>query len=302
MASSSDQADICFNSIPLIALNYSTRQRLSLYLNPDATVAYNWTKLAEEMDYDYLEIRNFERFPNPTFTLLEDWQKKHSQATVGELLRLLEKIERDDLKDVTSLIEKDCKKYLKKQKEQSQPSPVQDGTVDSSWGKDITLRDDPSGYLPEQFDAFICYCAQDISFVQEMICRLEQTKHNLKLCVFDRDVLPGTCLWSITSELIEKRCRKMVVVISDDYLDSPECDFQTKFALSLQPGARERRLIPVKHKPMRKPFPSILRFITVCDYTNPHIQSWFWDRLARALKTPQTPTFRAGSGTSSSGL
>nr|DBA25053.1 TPA: hypothetical protein GDO54_012626 [Pyxicephalus adspersus] len=116
------------------------------------------------------------------------------------------------------------------------------------------------GHLPEQFDAFICYCAQDISFVQEMIIRLEQTDHNLKLCVFDRDVLPGTCLWSITSELIENRCRKMVV------------------------GATERRLIPVKFKPMKRPFPSILRFITVCDYTNPHIQGWFWDRLAKALK------------------
>lgn len=28
----------------------------------------------------------------------------------------------------------------------------------------------------------------------------------------------------------------MVVVISDDYLESKECDFQTKFALSLSPG------------------------------------------------------------------
>lgn len=28
----------------------------------------------------------------------------------------------------------------------------------------------------------------------------------------------------------------MVVVISDDYLESDECDFQTKFALSLSPG------------------------------------------------------------------
>lgn len=28
----------------------------------------------------------------------------------------------------------------------------------------------------------------------------------------------------------------MVVVVSDDYLQSKECDFQTKFALSLSPG------------------------------------------------------------------
>ncbi|CAI9540038.1 unnamed protein product [Staurois parvus] len=285
MASTSSPVHLDYYSFPLIALNYTTRQKLSLYLNPEAVTAFNWTHLAEEMDYNYLEIRNFERFPDPTSSLLDDWQKKHSKATVGELLNLLQKIERNDvLTDLTPLIDGDCQKYLKKTDESSKSPPVQVETVDSSGGQYITTRDDPSGHLPEQFDAFICYCAQDISFVQEMISRLEQTEHNLKLCVFDRDVLPGTCLWSITSELIEKRCRKMVVVISDDYLDSNECDFQTKFALSLGPGATERRLIPVKYKPMKRPFPSILRFITLCDNTNPHMQGWFWDRLTKALK------------------
>ncbi|XP_075684790.1 myeloid differentiation primary response protein MyD88 isoform X2 [Rhinoderma darwinii] len=271
MACGSSLDEVAMSSIPLVALNYTTRHKLSLYLNPDPVVAAGWTGLAEEMDYGYLEIRNFERVPNPTLAVLEDWEKKSSQASVGRLLELLKKMERHDiLTDLAPLIESDCKKYLKKW--QNVLPPLQDDTVGSSGGQ-----------VPESFDAFICYCPQDIKFVHEMISRLEQTEHRLKLCVFDRDVLPGTCLWSITSDLIENRCRKMVVVISDDYLDSTECDFQTKFALSLGPGARERRLIPVKYKPMKRPFPSILRFITVCDYTNPHIQSWFWDRLAKAL-------------------
>lgn len=62
-----------------------------------------------------------------------------------------------------------------------------------------------SGHTPETFDAFICYCQSDFQFVHEMIRQLEQTDYNLKLCVFDRDVLPGTCVWTITSELIERR-------------------------------------------------------------------------------------------------
>lgn len=277
--------DVDMNSIPLIALNYTARQQLSLYLNPGSVVASDWTQLAEEMSYTYLEIRNFELSKNPTLTLLEDWEKKCFRATVGGLLELLKKIERNDiLTDLALQIETDCKKYLQRQRDACLPPPVQDGTVDSSGLHGITTSDDPSGQIPERFDAFICYCAKDISFVHEMITRLEQTQHKLKLCVFDRDVLPGTCLWSITSELIEKRCRKMVVIISDDYLDSKECDFQTKFALSLGPGAREKRLIPVKYKPMTRPYPSILSFITVCDYTNPCTQSWFWGRLAKALK------------------
>lgn len=59
--------------------------------------------------------------------------------------------------------------------------------------------------VPEMFDAFICYCQSDFAFVHEMIRELEQTDYKLKLCVFDRDVLPGSCVWTITSELIEKR-------------------------------------------------------------------------------------------------
>lgn len=58
---------------------------------------------------------------------------------------------------------------------------------------------------PELFDAFICYCQSDLQFVLEMIQQLEQTEYKLKLCVFDRNVLPGSCVWSITSELIEER-------------------------------------------------------------------------------------------------
>ncbi|MGH0139688.1 UNVERIFIED_CONTAM: hypothetical protein FKN15_042975 [Acipenser sinensis] len=51
-------------------------------------------------------------------------------------------------------------------------------------------------------------------------------------------------------------------------------------------GARSKRLIPVKYKPMKKKFPSILRFLTLCDYTNPCTTSWFWGRLAKALSLP----------------
>uniref|UniRef100_P22366-2 Isoform 2 of Myeloid differentiation primary response protein MyD88 n=1 Tax=Mus musculus TaxID=10090 RepID=P22366-2 len=232
-------------SIPLVALNVGVRRRLSLFLNPRTPVAADWTLLAEEMGFEYLEIRELETRPDPTRSLLDAWQGR-SGASVGRLLELLALLDREDiLKELKSRIQ-----------------------------------------TPELFDAFICYCPNDIEFVQEMIRQLEQTDYRLKLCVSDRDVLPGTCVWSIASELIEKRCRRMVVVVSDDYLQSKECDFQTKFALSLSPGVQQKRLIPIKYKAMKKDFPSILRFITICDYTNPCTKSWFWTRLAKALSLP----------------
>ncbi|TEA31376.1 hypothetical protein DBR06_SOUSAS710166 [Sousa chinensis] len=279
------------SSLPLAALNVRVRRRLSLFLNLRAHVAADWTALAEEMGYEYLEIRRLETHADPTGSLLDEWQGRPG-ASVGRLLELLGKLGRDDLlMELGPSIEEDCQKYILKQQQEASEKPLQVDSVDSSIPRTrdpagITICDDPLGQMPECFDAFICYCPSDIQFVQEMIRELEQTNHRLKLCVSDRDVLPGTCIWSIASELIEKRCRRMVVVVSDDYLQSKECDFQTKFALSLSPGAHQKRLIPIKYKSMKKEFPSILRFITICDYTNPCTKSWFWTRLAKALSLP----------------
>ncbi|KAK3515789.1 hypothetical protein QTP70_032276 [Hemibagrus guttatus] len=277
MMASSSSSSVNYDSIPAIALNYGVRKKLALYLNPTNTVAADWTDIAEKMEFSYLEIKNYEKLENPTKKLLEDWQTG-AGATVGKLLSILEQAERKDIiSDLRSLIDEDCRIYEERQKER----PLQVPEVDSgNQDRGITVND---GHMPEMFDAFICYCQSDFQFVHEMIRQLEQTEYNLKLCVFDRDVLPGTCVWTITSELIERRCKRMVVVISDDYLDSHACDFQTKFALSLCPGARTKRLIPVVYKPMKRPFPSILRFLTMCDYTRPCTQSWFWVRLAKAL-------------------
>ncbi|KAM9774875.1 myeloid differentiation primary response protein MyD88 isoform X2 [Syngnathus typhle] len=278
------------SSVPLVALNMTVRRTLSLYLNPRTVVAADWTMVAEAMGFSYLEIINYQQVPNPTERLLVDWQACSSEASVGKLLSILEEVERNDVvEELRPLIDDDVRKYHESLKKRA-VRPLQVPEVDSCIPRTpelsgLTLGDDPEG-SPELFDAFICYCKSDIKFVHEMIRELEQTNYRLKLCVFDRNVLPGSCVWTITGELIEKRCKRMVVVISDEYIKSEACDFQTKFALSLSPGARNKRLIPVVYKTMTKEFPRILRFLTVCDYTNPYTQSWFWERLAKALSLP----------------
>uniref|UniRef100_A0A4W6DAQ5 Myeloid differentiation primary response protein MyD88 n=1 Tax=Lates calcarifer TaxID=8187 RepID=A0A4W6DAQ5_LATCA len=279
MACAESKVDL--ETVPLTALNVTVRKKLGLYLNPRNAVAADWMAVAEAMDFSYLEIRNYEVAQNPTTRILDEWQARSTDTTVGKLLSILMKVERSDIiEDLRSLIDEDVRRYCENLKKRGSDPPLQVPEVDSCVPRTperngITLEDDPEG-SPELFDAFICYCQSDFDFVHEMIRELEQTEYRLKLCVFDRDVLPGSCVWTITSELIEKRCKRMVVVISDEYLDSDACDFQTKFALSLCPGAQKKRLIPVVYKPMTKQFPSILRFLTVCDYTRPCTQAWFW--------------------------
>lgn len=94
-------------SVPLIALNVSVRNKLGLFLNPKNTVAADWMAVAEAMGYTYLEIQNFERARSPTRTILDDWQAKSTDATVGRLLSILTEVERHDIvEDLRSLIGK----------------------------------------------------------------------------------------------------------------------------------------------------------------------------------------------------
>lgn len=92
-------------SVPLIALNIGFRKKLGLYLNPKNAVAADWMGLAEAMGFTYLEIKNFETVRNPTMVVLENWQARCADATVGRLLSILMKEERNDIvEDLRPLI------------------------------------------------------------------------------------------------------------------------------------------------------------------------------------------------------
>ena len=92
-----EDPEVDLRQIPLVALNVSVRRRLSLYLNPRCTVAADWTTVAESMDFEYLEIKNFETSKNPTLMILEVWEARSTNATVGKLLDILEASERRDI-------------------------------------------------------------------------------------------------------------------------------------------------------------------------------------------------------------
>lgn len=91
--------------VPLIALNMGFRKKLGLYLNPRNAVAADWMALAEAMGFTYLEIKNYESAGNPTVKVLEDWQARSTDTTVGKLLSILSEVERNDvLEDLQPMI------------------------------------------------------------------------------------------------------------------------------------------------------------------------------------------------------
>lgn len=103
MASADSQVDL--EKIPLVALNMTVRKKLGLYLNPKHTVAADWTALAEAVGFTYLEIKNYEVLKNPTGVVLEDWQARTTEASVGKLLSILSELDREDIvEDLRPLI------------------------------------------------------------------------------------------------------------------------------------------------------------------------------------------------------
>ena len=109
------------SSLPLAALNVRVRRRLSLFLNVRAQVAADWTALAEEMGFEYLEIRRLERHADPTGSLLDDWQGRPG-ASVGRLLELGPSIGEDTLLPAPRGVREQAFIGLRKQSPFSRPS------------------------------------------------------------------------------------------------------------------------------------------------------------------------------------
>lgn len=306
-----------YAEIPLNALRTSTRKKLSLFLNLEGTLIdevqceNNYRGIAELAGFSYLEIKNFEiqKRQSPTEEMLHDWtMRPELLPTVGNLWGNLIQLERDDvLTDCHAYIFKDCEVYLEKKAifRPVEKPPVQEHTVSQSTEssrKPVSLITGPEVEkgAPVTYDAFVCYNpeGEDLEFVKLLINELE-VKHNMKLFVPERDDLAGMADSSTSAELIKHRCKRMVIILSPRFLTSASCDFQTKFAQSLSPGARSKKLVPILIEKCE--VPDIIRFVTLCDYTKKDLLQWFWTRLASSLKAPLEPIFMDPESSGSSG-
>ncbi|XP_071507019.1 myeloid differentiation primary response protein MyD88-like [Diadema antillarum] len=290
-AKTDEKRPVIDRSIPAIAIGRQTRRILSQFLTPPKYGSKNWEDMAEEMGFNYqLDILNFQLKDDPVATVMSEWSTK-SDSTVGRLLDILDIIDRPDVLDaLPDSLAVDCRRWRERQAQAQTPVQVPEvsgGSLNAQTAmqqlRGITMGDDPSGPL-ETFDAYVCFAETDYSFVQTLIQELEGPPHNFKLCIDIRNLVPGGSYETVTAEIIENRCRKMLVILSPEFLLSRGCDFQTKVAVSLSPGAMCKRIIPIMVKPCTPP--NIIRHITMCDFTKSDLLPWLWDRLRRAMRTP----------------
>lgn len=122
---------------------------------------------------------------------------------------------------------------------------------------------------------------------------LESPSIGFRLFLRHRDLLGGAWVYETFAQLIESQCRRVIVILSPDFLLSPDCKFQAQFATGLAIEKRSRVLIPVIYKQCS--IPSIIRLLTKIDMTSSSslgsstsseqkIPEWSMNRLVRSIQ------------------
>ncbi|KAK3106037.1 hypothetical protein FSP39_011467 [Pinctada imbricata] len=122
---------------------------------------------------------------------------------------------------------------------------------------------------------------------------LSAPPYNLNLCVPWSE--KNECDNYLSAEIIEKSCKKVIVVVSAEALQSDIFHFQLQVAHAISPGAREKRIIPVRLDDSK--LPAVLKFRTSCDYYKPDLRAWIWDRIYAAF-TDKLYTYSKSPGKS----
>uniref|UniRef100_A0A2M4AMH2 Putative tir domain protein n=1 Tax=Anopheles triannulatus TaxID=58253 RepID=A0A2M4AMH2_9DIPT len=226
-----------------------------------------------------------ENNPSPTKCMLELWAHESANckrpANLAQLQEVLGCIDRWDVVDDTSKsFEEDAMKFLLKKQSSTRVEMKQ--TADDLEDMDIITRDDTHDHK-QHYDAFILYADQDIEFASKMVAKLE--KRGMRLCLRDRDILAGgNCEHAVLIRLITERCRRLVVLISQAFLESPMYTFTVTFAHALQIEKRQRKVIPCVIEKCE--VPQHLKFTFMLDYLRQRELFNFWDKLTDSVRDP----------------
>ncbi|XP_053967303.1 myeloid differentiation primary response protein MyD88-like [Anastrepha ludens] len=313
-----------FVETPLQELSANTRLQLSQLLNcrkilrSEDGYERDWRGVAE-----LAEVRSFCSSNNddPMRTVLREWcSHRPLTATFARLQQCLGIIDRWDVSDdIYENMVEDAKKYAIKLR---QKSLIASDTTDASssastlWSNTaspfipssngvncndinsnerdssmtILTRDDvilaQKGLPPQQYDAFVLFADADIEQAAEIQTKFEENeKYNFKLCFKNRDLLGGVPFTHVAlTQLIEERCRYLLVILTKEFLDSPENQFLMNYTHALQIQNNTRKIIPLIYEDSVI-IPRALKIYTHLKYNPvPTTLFDFWARLGDSIR------------------
>ncbi|XP_048237844.1 uncharacterized protein LOC124152912 [Haliotis rufescens] len=149
------------------------------------------------------------------------------------------------------------------------------------------LSTDDDGTTRAMYDAYINCAEKDILLAKEMLNTLESSPHNLRLFLPERQLMPGGCKYEDIADVLEDRCRrKVVIILTRNYVDSEACQFVTNFSRALDPGAREKQIIPIVYEDIDET-PRMLIGLQFIRKQRDEKRGWFWSKLREAIKNNQ---------------
>ncbi|XP_067686912.1 myeloid differentiation primary response protein MyD88-like [Haliotis asinina] len=149
------------------------------------------------------------------------------------------------------------------------------------------LSTDDEGTTRAMYDAYINCAEEDIVLAKKMLSVLESSPYNLRLFLPQRQLMPGGCQLEDIADVLKDRChRKVVIILTRNYLDSEACHFVTNFSRALDPGAKQKQIIPVLYEDIGET-PSVLTGLQFISKQRDEKRGWFWSKLRDAIKYNQ---------------
>ncbi|XP_058044905.1 interleukin-1 receptor accessory protein isoform X1 [Ahaetulla prasina] len=152
------------------------------------------------------------------------------------------------------------------------------------FGTDETVLDG------KEYDIYVSYARnmEEEDFVLLTLRGVLENEYGYKLCIFDRDSLPGGNITEAIFDFIQKS-RKMIVVLSPDYLLEKSISLlEFKLGLLCQNNIATK-LVVVEYQPLPRAHPSVqqlkesVAFVVWKGEKSKHLGSKFWKALRLAL-------------------
>lgn len=275
-----------FQDVPIAVVGLKCRAILAmrldvpqLLLGPSGHRDWRGLALLAGFSCDEVELLK-ERGKSPTASLLDEWDAR-PVATVSLLVQHLMCLERYDvLDDIEAELRQDIEFYRSKQ---------------SGGISDVIRPPTVRSIRTPIYDAFVCYTSQDWPFVEVLIEKLESL--GLRLFLPNRDLKAGVLQYSTFYELMEKWCRKTIIVFSPEFLESQECRVQQTFIESINNEQAQQKLIPVIVKQcVLKGTIRMISKINLCDNTSKQAE-WNWIKLIESVRCDGSSLFVRTSAT-----
>lgn len=297
---------------PTDLITWTQALNLEQLISREDGLARDYRGLAQLMGFSAIELESFKKSHNPTKKLIDTFITRNENKTVNDLLKLIEALERFDVIDdfLPNLVQMANSKSAQENKmmllssanriasQQQQHDTIalsthaqqhrpqngySNGSVDTL--SRLTIDDNLSTTNSKIiYDAFVCFAPEDYQYAQDLISFFEE--HGKRVATAD-DLLPGQFEFDALAQLIDLRCRKVIIILTPNFSRSKECEFQTKYASEIAIKAGYPKIIPVLYEACDQTnLPPMIGVMSKIDMTTrsrmPNL-NWPLNKLLRSL-------------------